>query len=102
MRPHLEYCVHFWAFHYKKDFEMLESVQRRAVKLRRQEHKSYGEWLSKLGLFIWSSTRIGGWWSCLWQGKFDDPWDPFQPKTFCDSMFVCLEKKKFRGDLIAL
>lgn len=61
VRPHLKYCVWFWASQNQKDIKTLISAQRRATEMEKwQLDMTYTDWLRILSLFSLEKRRLNG------------------------------------------
>ena len=61
VRPHVEYCIQAWNPYQRKDIQLIEGVQRRALKLINVfRHISYEERLARTGLTTLEERRVRG------------------------------------------
>jgi len=61
VRPHLEYCFQMWNLQYRRDVDLLESIQSRTTKmLQGMEHLLCEDSLRNMGLFILEKRRPWG------------------------------------------
>ncbi|KAJ7410382.1 hypothetical protein BTVI_53500 [Pitangus sulphuratus] len=60
VRTHLECCIQLWGPQHKKDIDLLERIQRRAMKIRGMVNLSYKERLRELWLFRLEKGSLWG------------------------------------------
>ena len=86
--PHREYCILMWSLQYRRDRDLLESVQRKAMTLiQRMEHLSYEDRLRGLGLFSLENRRLMGRLNSglsVIKGGYKKERDRFFGRVYCD------------------